>query len=29
MPSFFVTSIAMPRFTAGFRMRAGLPSASP
>ena len=29
MPSFFVMSIAMPRFTAGLRMRAGFPSASP
>ncbi len=28
-PSFFVMSIAMPRFTAGFLMRAGFPSASP
>ena len=28
-PSFFVMSIAIPRFTDGFRMRAGLPSTSP
>ncbi len=29
VPSFFVMSIAMPRFTAALRMRAGLPPASP
>ena len=29
MPSFFVMSIAIPRFTTGLRMRAGLPSTSP
>ena len=29
VPSFFVMSIAMPRFTAALRIRAGLPPASP